>query len=100
MNVLPCPTALRQPDLAAEQLGNFAADRQAEAGAAVLAAGRAVGLLERFEDDLVLVRRDADAGVFDLERDDVGGAIERRRGPAIQPLRRRLDASASPSPAR
>ena len=32
-------------------------------GAAVLAAGRAVGLLERLEDDLLLVRRDADAGV-------------------------------------
>ena len=44
-----------QLDLAAEQLGDFTADRQAEAGAAVLAAGRAVRLLERFEDDLVLV---------------------------------------------
>src|SRR5687767_15768132 len=41
-----------QPDLAAEQLGDFAADRQTETGAAVLAAGRAIRLLEGFEDDL------------------------------------------------
>ena len=41
----------------------LAADRQAQAGAAVLAAGAAVGLLERLEDDLLLVGRDADAGV-------------------------------------
>ena len=34
-------------DLAAEQVGDLPADRQAEAGAAVLAAGRPVGLLER-----------------------------------------------------
>jgi hypothetical protein len=42
--------------LAAEQAGELAADREAEAGAAVLAAGGAVGLLERLEDDLLLVR--------------------------------------------
>ena len=41
----------------------LAADGQAQAGAAVLAAGAAVGLLERLEDDLLLVRRNADAGV-------------------------------------
>ena len=38
-------------------------DRQAEAGAAVLAARAAVGLLERLEDQPLLVGRDADAGV-------------------------------------
>ena len=52
-----------QPDLAAQQARQLAADRQAEARAAVLAAGAAVGLLERLEDDLLLVRRDADAGI-------------------------------------
>ena len=57
-----------QADLAAQQLGQLAADRQAQAGAAVLAAGRAVGLLERLEDDLLLVARDADAGVRHRER--------------------------------
>ena len=87
----------REPDLAAEQPRDFAADRQAEAGAAVLAAGRAVGLLERFEDDLVLVRRDADAGVFDLERDDVGRAIE---AGMAQSSSRRWPARWSRSPSR
>src|SRR6185503_8674304 len=53
--------AAREPELAAEQPGELAADRQAEAGAAVLAAGRAVGLLEGLEDQLLLVRRNADA---------------------------------------
>ena len=70
MNVLPWPGALVRPDFAAEQARNFAADRQAQAGAAVFAAGAAVGLLERLEDDLLLLRRDADAGVGDGERDD------------------------------
>ena len=55
--------AALEHELAAEQPGELAADRETEAGAAVLAAGAAVGLLERLEDDLLLVRRDADAGV-------------------------------------
>ena len=59
-----------QLDLAAEQVGKLAADRQAQAGAAVLAAGAGVGLLEGLEDDLLLLGRDADAGVRDLEGDD------------------------------
>ena len=67
VNVLPLPGVLTQADLAAQQPRQFAADRQAQAGAAVLAAGAAVGLLERLEDDLLLVRRDADAGVGDGE---------------------------------
>src|SRR5690606_16048496 len=53
------PRGARQADLAAEELGELAADREAEARAAVLARGRAVGLLERLEDDLLLVGRDA-----------------------------------------
>ena len=56
-----------QLDLAAEQVRQLAADREAKAGAAVFAAGAGVGLLERLEDDLLLLRRDADAGVGDLE---------------------------------
>ena len=50
-------------DLAAEQARDLAADREPEAGAAVAAARRAVGLLERLEDQPQLVGRDADAGV-------------------------------------
>ena len=59
-----------QLDFAAEQVGQFAADGEAEPGAAVFAAGAGVGLLECLEDDLLLLGRDADAGIGHLERDD------------------------------
>ena len=74
-----------QPDLAAEQLGELARDGQAQAGAAVLAAGRAVGLLERLEDDLLLVGRDADAGVAHLEGDHALGCARAPRPRATSP---------------
>ena len=70
MKVLPTPGALRSWISPPSRLGQLAADRQAQAGAAVLAAGARVGLLERLEDDLLLLGRDADAGVGHLERDD------------------------------
>src|SRR2546430_17651436 len=47
--LFPYTTLFRS--LAAEQPGQLAGDRQPEAGAAVLPAGRAVGLLERLEND-------------------------------------------------
>src|SRR5207253_780198 len=50
-----------QPDLAAEQAGDFATDGEPEAGAAVTARGARIGLLERLEHDLLLLRQ-ADAG--------------------------------------
>ena len=78
VKVLPLPGSLSSRDLAAEQAGELAADRQAQAGAAVLAAGRAVALRERLEDRLLLVGRDADAGVGDAQGDDAVG-----RGSAI-----------------
>src|SRR5438552_11385071 len=53
----------RQADLPAKQAGQLTADRQPEAGAAVLPARRAVGLLKCLEDDPLLVCRDADAGI-------------------------------------
>ena len=74
MKVLPWPGTLDEPDLAAEQRRQLAADGQAEAGAAVLAARAGVGLLEGLEDEPLLLRRDADAGVGDLDRDDRAGA--------------------------
>ena len=74
MKVLPFPGLAREADLAAQQRRQLAADRQAEAGAAVLAAGARVGLLERLEDQLLLLGRDADAGVRDRERDRRAGA--------------------------
>ena len=54
-----------QADLPAEQMRQLAADGKSESRAAVLAGGTGIGLLERFEDDALLLRRDADAGVTD-----------------------------------
>ena len=68
MNVLPWPGALDQADVAAKQRRQLAADGEAESGAAVLAARAGVGLMERLEDQLLLLRRDADAGVGHGER--------------------------------
>ncbi len=67
-------------DLAAEQPGDLTGDGQPEPRAAVLAAGRAVRLLERLEDDAHLAGRDPDAGVGDGERDHVGLRVGQRTG--------------------
>jgi hypothetical protein len=61
---------------AAEHPGDFAADRKAQAGAAILAGRAGFGLLEGLEDDLLLVLRDPDAGVAHVEGDDLLGAVE------------------------
>ena len=66
-----------QGQLAAQQLGQLAADGEAEARAAVLAAGAGVGLLEGLEHDLLLLDRDADAGVGDLEGHHRARLVER-----------------------
>src|SRR5205823_13676233 len=65
-----------QPDLAAEQAGELAADRKAEAGASVLTACRAVRLGERLKDRLLLLEGDADPGVDDPECQHPRGAIQ------------------------
>jgi hypothetical protein len=54
---------------AAEQARDLAADGKAKAGAAIFTAGGAVGLLERLEDQLLLVLGNADAGVGDRNLD-------------------------------
>ena len=76
-------------DFAAEQVRQFAADRKAEAGAAILAAGRGVGLLEGFEDDLLLFQRNADAGIGHLERHHRRSLTQHRMGRAPAARRRR-----------
>ena len=65
-----------ESDFAAQEPRQFAADRQSQSGAAVLAVGRTVGLLEGLEDDLLLVGRDADTRVGHFEREDARGAVE------------------------
>ena len=67
-----------QADLAAQQARDLAADGKAQSGAAVLAAGGSVGLLERLEDDLLLLRWNADAGILHRERHHVRGAVQHR----------------------
>ncbi len=67
-----------EADFAAQEHGQLAADGQAEAGAAVLARGAGVGLLEGLEDEPLLLRRDADAGVLDGEGDDLLGLAQHR----------------------
>jgi hypothetical protein len=52
-----------QTDLAPEQVRQLARDRQPQARAAVLTRRTGIRLLERLEDDALLLGRDADAGV-------------------------------------
>jgi hypothetical protein len=56
-------------DRAAHQLGQPLADRQAQAGAAVLARGGRVDLRERLEQPRQVLGRDADAGILHREAD-------------------------------
>ena len=72
------PVDAGELDLAAEQHGQLAADGEAQAGAAVFAGGAGVGLLEGLEDEPLLLRRDADAGILDGEGDDLAGLAEHR----------------------
>src|SRR5579859_6508792 len=63
-------------DLATQQPGQLSADRKAKAGSAIFTARAAVDLRERLKDRGLLLYRDADAGVDDFERDDLGGAVQ------------------------
>ena len=65
------------PNFAAEQPGNFAADRQTETGASVFAAGSAVGLLKRLKDYSLRLGGNSDAGIADGKRDNFAGAVQR-----------------------
>jgi ActR/RegA family two-component response regulator len=51
------------------RLPDMAADRQAQSGASIFAAGRSIGLAEGLEDRGLLVFRNADAGVLHDEGD-------------------------------
>ena len=86
MKVEPTSGVLRNLYLAAEKVRQFAADGETEAGAAVFAAGGRVRLLERFEDELLLLQRNADAGVGDLECHHGPRLVEHRMllAPAVE----------------
>ena len=68
--MLPTPGVLTSLISPPSRPRDFAADRQAQARATVLAAGRAIGLLECLEDNLLLFGGDADAGIADGEGHD------------------------------
>src|SRR5690348_11680838 len=65
-------------NFATEEAGKFAADGKAETCAAVLARSACIGLLEGFEDDALLLLRNADAGIGDFERDHGADGAENR----------------------
>src|SRR5688572_20260 len=75
------------PDLTAKKSRDLTTDRQTQACAAELAAGRSVSLLERLEYQPLLVRSDADPGIRDRERDHATGVVERRLQEAAVRLR-------------
>ena len=85
------PRLALDADLAAEEARELAADRQAEPCSAVATRGGAVGLLEGLEDELLLVLRDAEAGVLDRECDHVFGRIRERRRRVSLSRRRQVD---------
>ncbi len=79
-------------DVAAEGLGNAAADRQSQAGAAVLTRHGGVRLNERIEDGLELLRGDSRAGVDDLNRKVRMGLVLHQLGQYLHASRfRELD---------
>ena len=82
--VLPSPAmpVLVGGQRAAHRLGEPAADREAEARPAVPPRDRRVGLAERLEQPVHPVRRDADAGVADLDRRSSTGPRRRASAPA------------------
>src|SRR6185437_15630754 len=81
-----------EADLAAEQVRQLATDGKPQAGAAVLTRRTGVGLLERLEDDALLLGWDADARIAHRELHDrrhlaqnrVLGAPATDRSPDVQ----------------
>jgi hypothetical protein len=67
--------AAREPDLPTQEPREFAADREAQAGAAIPAAGGAVGLLEGFEHQCLAIGGDPDPGIAHGESDHGLGLI-------------------------
>src|ERR1700759_608308 len=80
-----------QLDLTAKQHGEFAADREAKAGAAVFTRRTGIRLLKRFKYDLLFLWWDADAGIFHDEGNDLRGFAQNRMALAIS-VRSEIDA--------
>ena len=76
-NVLPTPGWLCDGDASAHHLHERRGDGETQAGAAEPAGRRPVGLAEGFEDRLLLVLGDADAGVGDREVEHRAAVVPR-----------------------
>src|ERR1700733_12824406 len=75
-----------QLNLSTQKARELAADGKAKSCAAVFAARTSIRLLEGFEDDSLLILRNTDAGIRDLERNHRASGIENRM--TIAPSRR------------
>ena len=87
MKVLPSPGRADKADFAAQQRRQFAADGQTETRAAETPARAGVGLVERLEDNLLFVRRNADAGIADFKSDHARRAAQAPDDPSSSRLR-------------
>ncbi|MNU04673.1 hypothetical protein D3C72_2491790 [compost metagenome] len=56
-------------DKSAQKSGEIIADRQAKSGSAIFAADRCIRLLKSFEDDVMLLRGNSDAGILHIKYD-------------------------------
>src|SRR5258708_11005487 len=65
-------------DFAAKEAGDLTTDRKTQASTTIFAISTAVGLLERFKDNLLLIERNANAGVANPECDDFRAVTEHR----------------------
>ncbi len=85
-----------QMNFAAEEIGQLAADGEAQAGAAIFPAGAGVGLLKRFENQFLLLLGNANAGIGHLEGNNGRRMVEDGMfgAPAA---RRRRHAEANPA---
>ena len=85
MNVLPLSGCAAQLDFSAQQAGQLAADGESQSGSAVFAAGAGVCLLKRLEDDSLLLRRNTDSGIGDLEGNHGCGACRESGWSSLHP---------------
>ena len=66
-------------NLSAEETSDFTTDREAESGPPELSTRCSIGLLERLEDDPLLILRNPDTGVGDRKGDHTLGLFQRHR---------------------
>src|ERR1700730_11840926 len=76
-------------NFAGEEGSQLTANREAQTGPAVFPASAGIGLLKRLENAVLLLRRDTDSGVGDLERYDRTRVVQGRMAATPAAARRR-----------